>query len=152
MHYYYSITSKIFPSNFAFTYFFTVLLNAWLCIMHDCALWPDNRTVSFFTFLTKITFYYQKFQLKQLHIIFLSSNAIFEQEHLILQHLYFKLIISALAYALQNIAIMHEQSKWHEAQPSASDEANALLLLSNLGRKHILMARSEAEGPNFQNY
>ena len=44
---------------------------------------------------------------------------------------------------------MHEQSKWHEAQPSASDESNALLLLSNLGRKHILMARSEAEGPNF---
>ena len=44
---------------------------------------------------------------------------------------------------------MHEQSKWHEAQPSASDEANALLLLSNLGRKHILMARSEAEGPKF---
>ena len=47
---------------------------------------------------------------------------------------------------------MHEQSKWHEAQPSASDEANALLLLSNLGRKHILMARSEAEGPNFLKY
>ena len=41
---------------------------------------------------------------------------------------------------------MYEQSKWHEAQPSASDEASALLLLSNLGRKHILMARSEAEG------
>ena len=107
MHYYYSITSKIFPSNLAFTYFFTVLLNAWLCIMHDCALWPDNRMVSFFTFLTKITFHYQKIQLKQLHIIFLSSNAIFEQEHLILQHLYFKLIISALAYALQNMVIMH---------------------------------------------
>ena len=51
-----------------------------------------------------------------------------------------------------NIAIMHEQSKWHEAQPSASDEANALLLLSNLGRKHILMARSKAEGPNFLKY
>ena len=48
-----------------------------------------------------------------------------------------------------NIAIMHKQSKWHEAQPSASDEASALLLLSNLGRKHILMARSEAESPNF---
>ena len=47
---------------------------------------------------------------------------------------------------------MHEQSKWHEAQPSASDEANALLLLSNLGRKHILMARSEAEGPNLLKY
>ena len=43
---------------------------------------------------------------------------------------------------------MHKQSKWHEAQPSASDEASALLLLSNLGCKHILMARSEAEGPN----
>ena len=48
-----------------------------------------------------------------------------------------------------NIVIMHKQSKWHEAQPSASDEASALLLLSNLGRKHILMARSEAEGPIF---
>ena len=47
---------------------------------------------------------------------------------------------------------MHKQSKWHEAQPSASDEASALLLLSNLGRKHILMARSEAEGPNFLKY
>ena len=30
---------------------------------------------------------------------------------------------------------MHKQSKWHEAQPSTSDEACALLLLSNLGRK-----------------
>ena len=47
------------------------------------------------------------------------------------------------------VVIMHKQSKWHEAQPSASDEASALLLLSNLGRKHILMAGSEAEGPNF---
>ena len=44
---------------------------------------------------------------------------------------------------------MHKQSKWHEAQPSASDEASALLLLSNLGRKHILMAQIKAEGPNF---
>ena len=48
--------------------------------------------------------------------------------------------------------MMHKQSKWHEVQPSASDEASALLLLSNLGRKHILMARSKAEGPNFQKY
>ena len=48
-----------------------------------------------------------------------------------------------------NIVIMHKQSKWHKAQLSASDEASALLLLSNLGRKHILMARSKAEGPNF---
>ena len=44
---------------------------------------------------------------------------------------------------------MHEQSKWHEAQPSASDDASALLPLFDLGRKHILMAKSEAEGPNF---
>ena len=52
---------------------------------------------------------------------------------------------------LDNIAIMHEQSKWHEAQLRASNEASVLLLLSNLGRKHILMAQSEAEGPNFLN-
>ena len=44
---------------------------------------------------------------------------------------------------------MYEQSKLPEVQQSASDEANALLLLSNLGLKHILMARSEAESPNF---
>ena len=52
-------------------------------------------------------------------------------------------------YGTNNIAIMHKQSKWHEAQPSASDEASALLLLSNLGHKYILIARSEAEGSNF---
>ena len=44
---------------------------------------------------------------------------------------------------------MHKQCKWHDTQPSASDEASALLLLSNLGHKDILMTRSEAEGPNF---
>ena len=33
-----------------------------------------------------------------------------------------------------NIVIKHKQSKWHEAQPSSSDEASALLLLSNLGQ------------------
>ena len=33
-----------------------------------------------------------------------------------------------------NIVIMHKQSKWHEVQPSASDEVSALLLVSNLGR------------------
>ena len=59
-------------------------------------------------------------------------------------------IISFKDQQCKNIAIMHEQSKWHEAQPSASDEASALLLLSNLGRKHILMAWSEAEGPNLK--
>ena len=50
-----------------------------------------------------------------------------------------------------NIVIMHKQSKWHEAQPSASDEGSALLLLSNVGCKHNLMARSEAVGPIFLN-
>ena len=45
---------------------------------------------------------------------------------------------------------MQKQSKWHEAQPSASDKVSALLLLSNLGHKHILMAWSEAEGPIFK--
>ena len=29
-----------------------------------------------------------------------------------------------------NIAMMHKQRKWHEAQPNASDEASALLLLA----------------------
>ena len=47
---------------------------------------------------------------------------------------------------------MHKQSKWHKVQQIPSDEANAILLLSNLGCKHILMARSEADGPNFQKY
>ena len=36
--------------------------------------------------------------------------------------------------------IIHEQSEWPEAQPRASNEASVLLPLSNLGRKHILMA------------
>ena len=44
---------------------------------------------------------------------------------------------------------MHKQSKWHKAQPSAFDEASALLLLSNLVRKHILMAWSEADCKSF---
>ena len=48
--------------------------------------------------------------------------------------------------------MMHKQSKWHKAQPSASDESSALLLLSNLGRKHILMAQSKAEGTNLKKY
>ena len=55
-------------------------------------------------------------------------------------------------FAQNNIVIMYEQSKWQEAQLSASDEANTLLLLSNLGRRHILMAQSDVEGPNFQKY
>ena len=48
-----------------------------------------------------------------------------------------------------NVVIIDEQSKWHKAHTSASDNASVLLPLSNLGRKHILMAQSKAEGPNF---
>ena len=44
---------------------------------------------------------------------------------------------------------MYEQSEWPEAQPRVSNEASVFLTLSNLVRKHILMAQSEAEGPNF---
>ena len=36
-----------------------------------------------------------------------------------------------------------------EAQPRDSNNRVVLFLLSTLGRKHILMARSFAEGPNF---
>ena len=63
-------------------------------------------------------------------------------------YLFHKTILFVLMEVHINIAIMHKQSKWHKAHPSASDEASALLLLSNLGHKHILMAQSEAEGPN----
>ena len=35
-------------------------------------------------------------------------------------------------------------------QPRASNEASVVLSLSNLGRKQILMAQSEAEGPNLK--
>ena len=47
-----------------------------------------------------------------------------------------------------NWVIIHEQSEWPEVQPRASNKASVLLPLSNLGRKHILMAQNEAEGPN----
>ena len=36
-----------------------------------------------------------------------------------------------------------------EAQPRDTNNRGVLFLLSTLGRKHILMARSIAEGPNF---
>ena len=36
-----------------------------------------------------------------------------------------------------------------EAQPRDTNNQGVLSLLSTLGRKHILMARSIAEGPNF---
>ena len=48
-----------------------------------------------------------------------------------------------------NWVIIHEQSEWPEVQPRASNKASVLLPLSNLSRKPILMAQSEAEGPNF---
>ena len=36
-----------------------------------------------------------------------------------------------------------------EAQPRDTNDRVVLFLLDTLGRKHILMARSIAEGPNF---
>ena len=51
-----------------------------------------------------------------------------------------------------NVVIMHDHSEWHEVQPSASNETSVLLLLPNLGRNHILMARNEADGPNLKKY
>ena len=103
MHYYYSITSKIFPSNFVFTHFLQYYL------LHGCAEYGYGLIIALldFSVLTKITFDYQKIQLKQLYITLVSSNAIFEYEHLILQHLYFNLIFSALARRLQNMVMMH---------------------------------------------
>ena len=49
---------------------------------------------------------------------------------------------------LGNAVVVHELSKWHEAQLSVSDDACLLLPLSTLVHKQGLMARSEAEGPN----
>ena len=48
-----------------------------------------------------------------------------------------------------NIGIIHEVKLVHEAQQRDTNGQVVLLLLSTLGRKHILMARSFAEGPNF---
>ena len=46
-----------------------------------------------------------------------------------------------------NVVVIHELSKCHKSQPSASDDACVLLPSSNLVRKHGLMAQNEAEGP-----
>ena len=48
-----------------------------------------------------------------------------------------------------NIGIIHEVKLVHEAQLRDTNGRVVLFLLSTLGRKHILMARSFAEGPNF---
>ena len=50
---------------------------------------------------------------------------------------------------LGNAVVVHELSKWHEAQLSFFEDACVLLPLSILDHKHGLMAQSEAEGPNF---
>ena len=46
-----------------------------------------------------------------------------------------------------NVVVIHELSKCHKSQPSASDDACVLLPSSNLVSKHGLMAQNEAEGP-----
>ena len=48
-----------------------------------------------------------------------------------------------------NIGIIHEVKLVPEAQPRDTNGRVVLFPLSTLGRKHILMARSMAEGPNF---
>ena len=48
-----------------------------------------------------------------------------------------------------NVVIILEQSEWPDTQPRASNKVSVLLPLSNLGRKHILMAKNEADGPNY---
>ena len=48
-----------------------------------------------------------------------------------------------------NKEIIPEVKLVPEAQPRDTNNRGVLSLLSTLGRKHILMARSIAEGPNF---
>ena len=48
-----------------------------------------------------------------------------------------------------NIGIIHEVKLVPEAQPRDTNDQGVLFPLSTLGRKHILMARSMAEVPNF---
>ena len=48
-----------------------------------------------------------------------------------------------------NIGIIPEVKLVPEAQPRDTNGRVVLFPLSTLGRKHILMARSIAEGPNF---
>ena len=48
-----------------------------------------------------------------------------------------------------NIGIIPEVKLVPEAQPRDTNGRVVLFPLSTLGRKHILMARSLAEGPNF---
>ena len=43
-------------------------------------------------------------------------------------------------HGMSDMSGKHEQNEWQEAQPSAFNEASVLLLLYNLGSKHILMA------------
>ena len=53
-------------------------------------------------------------------------------------------------YADVIIGIIPEVKLVPEAQPRDTNNRGVLFLLSMLGRNHILMAQSEAEGPNFK--
>ena len=50
---------------------------------------------------------------------------------------------------MANKGIMPEVMLVPEAQPRGTNDRVVLFLLDNLGRKDILIARSNAEGPNF---
>ena len=50
------------------------------------------------------------------------------------------------------IGIIPEEKFVPEAQPRDTNDRGVLFPLSMLGRKHIVMARSVAEGPNFIKY
>ena len=51
-----------------------------------------------------------------------------------------------------NIGIIPKVKLMPEAQPRDINDRGVLSLLMTVGRKHILMARSVAEGPNFLKY
>ena len=54
-----------------------------------------------------------------------------------------------MLWGYANKEIIPEVKLVPEAQPRDTINRGVLSLLSTLGRKHILMARSIAEGPNF---
>ena len=59
-------------------------------------------------------------------------------------------IITSIVYL--TIGIIPKVKLVPEAQPRDTNDRGVLSLLMNVGRKHILMARSIAEGPNLLKY
>ena len=67
----------------------------------------------------------------------------------ILPNIYQKIKATVINWLLCNIGIIPEVKLVPEAQPRDTNGRVVLFPLSTLGRKHILMAQSVAEGPNF---